>query len=74
MKKLHTYPATALDEHRHAYCPLDLYSGDEARVARAIEGLWNAWKRTDGSANNLRFFYEGVRVEPSDVSDFRRFR
>ena len=60
--------ALALEEHQTGYCPLDLYSGETERVTRAVEALWNAWIRTEGSANNLRFSYEGVRVEPSDVS------
>lgn len=61
-------PVTALDEHQDGYCPLDLYSGDETRVARAVSALWKAWEVSEGAANNLRFFYEGTRVEPTDVS------
>lgn len=68
MKKADLDPVAALSEHDEGYCPLDLYSGDAARVTRAVEALWEAWTRTDGTANNLRFFYEGHRVEPSDVS------
>jgi len=68
MKKAKDDPATALDEHQEGYCPLDLYSGDDKRIGRAIVALWRAWELSEGAANNLRFFYEGVRVEPTDVS------
>lgn len=68
MKKAKIDPALALEEHQEGYCPLDLYSGDDMRIGRAIEALWRAWELSEGAANNLRFFYEGVRVEPTDVS------
>lgn len=50
------------------YCPLDLFSGDEARVRKALRNLWKAWVESQGNANNLRFFIEGQMVDPGDVS------
>lgn len=68
LKKAKEDPALAIEEHQEGYCPLDLYSKDDKRIARAIKALWRAWELSEGTANNLRFFYEGERVEPSDVS------
>ena len=50
------------------YCPLDLFSGDEARVRKALQNLWEAWVESQGKANNLRLFVQGEMVDPSDVS------
>lgn len=47
------------------FCPLDLYSGDEHRVRRALCGLWTGWVRTDGGINNLRIFVDGCVLRPS---------
>ncbi|ORY79753.1 inositol-pentakisphosphate 2-kinase [Leucosporidium creatinivorum] len=66
MKKAKSNPALAIEEHQEGYCPLDLYSGDDRRIGRAVEALWRAWELSEGAANNLRFFYEGVRVEPEE--------
>ena len=51
-----------------SYCPLDMFSGTEARTARAIHGLWDAWKDSRGSVNNLRIFSQGQLLKPDDVS------
>ncbi|KIJ69157.1 hypothetical protein HYDPIDRAFT_81118 [Hydnomerulius pinastri MD-312] len=51
------------------YCPMDLYSGDEARIRKAIRDLWNAWVHSNGSLNNLRVFASGKMVKPSDSND-----
>lgn len=53
--------------HTTRYCPLDLYSGDEARVGAAVEALWAGWLATGGKANNLRLFYNGERLTPDPV-------
>ncbi|KAJ7074053.1 inositol-pentakisphosphate 2-kinase [Mycena amicta] len=48
------------------YCPLDLYSGDEIRVGRALEALWEAWTASDGGVINLRVFVKGRKVSPAE--------
>ncbi len=49
------------------YCPLDLYSGDEVRVQRALKAIWENWLTSSGTINNLRIFIGGTVVDPSDV-------
>jgi inositol-pentakisphosphate 2-kinase len=50
-----------------SYCPLDLFSGDEARITKAIHGLWDAWAESGGSVNNLKIFANGKIVHPTEV-------
>lgn len=64
---LHQHFRGELDEEA-GYCPIDLYSGDETRVRKALAGLWNAWSKTDGKKNNLRVNVDGKAVLPSNVS------
>jgi inositol-pentakisphosphate 2-kinase len=52
------------------YCPLDLFSPRQDRVRKAVSTLWNAWKASNASTNNLRIFLDGNRVAP-DVSSFQ---
>ncbi|GBE81715.1 Inositol-pentakisphosphate 2-kinase [Sparassis crispa] len=47
------------------YCPLDLYSGEQTRVRRALHALWNAWIGSSGRINNLRVFVGGKLLEPT---------
>lgn len=68
MKQGHKHPMQALETHQTGYCPLDLYSGDQERVSRAIRALWSDWKASCGGTNNIRLFVDGRRVEPHDVS------
>ncbi|KAF8911032.1 inositol-pentakisphosphate 2-kinase [Gymnopilus junonius] len=49
------------------YCPLDLFSGDESRMTKAISSLWNAWAASNGSINNLKIFARGKVVKPSEA-------
>lgn len=49
------------------YCPLDLYSKDEARMRKAIRDLWNGWMQSDGTLNNMKVFVSGKMVRPSEV-------
>ncbi|KAI0647391.1 inositol-pentakisphosphate 2-kinase [Trametes meyenii] len=46
------------------YCPLDLYSGAEKRVAGAVHALWDAWIGSGGGVNNLRVFIKGKVLKP----------
>ncbi|KAA1469367.1 hypothetical protein DENSPDRAFT_857844 [Dentipellis sp. KUC8613] len=48
------------------YCPLDLFSGTEERVKRAIHGLWDSWNESGGTINNLRIFSDGRMLKPTD--------
>ncbi|KIM22257.1 hypothetical protein M408DRAFT_79282 [Serendipita vermifera MAFF 305830] len=50
------------------YCPLDLFSGDEARVSKTVKDLWDAWVQSGGHINNLKIFVEGVLIQPSQAS------
>jgi len=50
------------------YCPLDLFSGDERRITKAIYALWDAWLASNASMNNLKVFAGGKLVTPSEVS------
>ncbi|KAI0672884.1 inositol-pentakisphosphate 2-kinase [Trametes maxima] len=46
------------------YCPLDLYSNTEKRVAGAVHALWDAWIGSGGGVNNLRVFIKGKVLKP----------
>ncbi|KJA27139.1 hypothetical protein HYPSUDRAFT_131996 [Hypholoma sublateritium FD-334 SS-4] len=48
------------------YCPLDLFSGDECRILKAIHSLWNAWVASNATINNLKIFAEGKFLTPSE--------
>ncbi|OSD08524.1 hypothetical protein PYCCODRAFT_1441388 [Trametes coccinea BRFM310] len=63
-------------EVAEGYCPLDLYSGEPARVRRALEALWDAWVRSGGAVNSLRVFVRGGMVRPrvGAVSDLPALR
>ncbi|KAJ3541092.1 hypothetical protein NM688_g6133 [Phlebia brevispora] len=63
---MHSYLKAAKGEEVcFDYCPLDLYSGDEIRVRRALNALFDAWVGSSGAINNLRVFAEGTMVKPS---------
>lgn len=49
------------------YCPLDLFSGDECRILKAIHNLWNAWVASNATINNLKIFAGGKFLTPSEV-------
>lgn len=49
------------------YCPLDLYSNDEARIRKAIRDLWNGWVQSNDTLNNMRIFVSGKMIRPSEV-------
>ncbi|GJE89480.1 inositol-pentakisphosphate 2-kinase [Phanerochaete sordida] len=48
----------------HAYCPLDLFSGEPDRVRTALCALWDTWVSSSGTTNNLRVFVHGHMVRP----------
>jgi len=48
------------------YCPLDLFSGDEARMKTALNSLWDAWSDSDGTINNFKVFVGGKKILPED--------
>lgn len=50
-----------------SYCPLDLFSGEERRICKALGNLWDDWVDSKGCANNLRVFVHGTMVKPCDV-------
>lgn len=50
-----------------SYCPLDLYSGQDSRIAKAMGALWDMWAESAGTSNNLRMFADGKIVLPADV-------
>ncbi|KAG8217673.1 inositol-pentakisphosphate 2-kinase [Butyriboletus roseoflavus] len=52
------------------YCPLDLYSRDEARMRKAIRDLWNGWMQSDGTLNNMKVFISGKMIRPSESYSF----
>jgi inositol-pentakisphosphate 2-kinase len=65
---MHSYlKSTKGDTTALEYCPLDLFSGDEIRVTRAVRSLWNDWLVTQGSINNLKIFIRGKLLNPIDV-------
>jgi inositol-pentakisphosphate 2-kinase len=50
------------------YCPLDLFSGDETRIVKAIHALLGSWISSDATANKLKIFARGKFLKPSEVS------
>ncbi|KIM49358.1 hypothetical protein M413DRAFT_438543 [Hebeloma cylindrosporum] len=49
------------------YCPLDLFSGNERRIALAVNSLWDAWVASNATMNNLKVFAGGRFVTPSEA-------
>ena len=50
-----------------AFCPLDLFSGDDTRMDTAIDGLIAIWSHSNGEASSLRVEHNGIDF--SHVSD-----
>lgn len=59
------FKSTQGEEVSLGYCPLDLYSGNETRVRKALIDLWDVWVGSSGNVNNMRVFVEGHTVVPS---------
>ena len=51
----------------NGYCPLDLFSGNKARVRHAILTLWDAWVESNATVNNLKIFVHGKTIRPNEV-------
>ncbi len=49
------------------YDPLDLYSGEEGRMEKAVNALWKDWKESEGKTNNFRLFWNGQLVRTEDA-------
>jgi inositol-pentakisphosphate 2-kinase len=49
------------------YCPLDLFSGDERRIDKALRDLWAGWIDSNGTMNNMRIFTHGKMLKPTEV-------
>jgi inositol-pentakisphosphate 2-kinase len=65
---MHSVRKTATGEKAAVgYCPLDLFSGKEERVRKALESLWNSWIENDGQINNLKIFVGGRTITPPQV-------
>ncbi|KAL1744337.1 inositol-pentakisphosphate 2-kinase [Schizophyllum fasciatum] len=54
------------DTVSNGYCPLDLFSGNKARVRNAILTLWDAWVDSDATVNNLKIFVHGKMIHPKE--------
>lgn len=52
------------------YCPLDLYSGKEDRVRKAIHALVDSWQTSGGKGNNLKLFWNGKMLRLAEVRRF----
>ncbi|GAA5953892.1 hypothetical protein JCM3765_000681 [Sporobolomyces pararoseus] len=66
---MHRYYRTrTVEDHDAGFCPLDLYSGDESRIRRAVDSLFSLWEDSNGEANNFRIFINGRKVDPADPS------
>ena len=55
------------EEAALGYCPLDLFSGEETRMVKAIHALWDAWVGSSGGVNNMRVFVSGQMIKPSSL-------
>ncbi|BGP23025.1 hypothetical protein JCM10295v2_001918 [Rhodotorula toruloides] len=65
---MHRHYKASQDDALDGFCPLDLYSGDSARVHKALEQLYGTWISSVSEINNLRIFLDGKRILPGDVS------
>ncbi|WWC96243.1 hypothetical protein V866_003110 [Kwoniella sp. B9012] len=55
------------------FCPLDLYSGEEVRMKKAINGLWGIWEQSQGKENNWRVFVNGERTSPDKAEAVAKY-
>ena len=64
---MHQHMRGSLLDGGPRYCPLDLYSGNEKRMADALEGLQELWLTTNGKGNNWLIFLDGKEIFPKKV-------
>jgi inositol-pentakisphosphate 2-kinase len=65
---MHTHYRTQNDDSiQLSYCPLDLFSGNELRIEKAVRDLWDGLIDSKGSVNNLRVFVHGNMIKPGHV-------
>ncbi|EIW73448.1 hypothetical protein TREMEDRAFT_24841, partial [Tremella mesenterica DSM 1558] len=65
---MHQYLRDPTLIHQGRYCPIDLFSGDEVKMQKALEGLVKLWKSTGGVGNNWRMFVGQEIINPGDLS------
>jgi inositol-pentakisphosphate 2-kinase len=64
---MHGYHKSRAGQTHGEYCPLDLFSGDEGRIRKALGALWDTWVGSNGAINNLKVFVRGKTVKPQSV-------
>lgn len=71
---MHTHERSikAPSKFKTEYCPLDLFSGDQERIRKALRDLWDAWVGSNGTINNLKIFVHGSNIAPNDVRTLRQ--
>ncbi|KAG9091154.1 Inositol-pentakisphosphate 2-kinase [Ceratobasidium sp. 370] len=69
---MHGFHGSKAGKERGEYCPLDLFSGDEARIRKALGALWDTWVKSDGAINNLKVFVKGKTVKPQSDPHFKQ--
>ncbi|KAG8745600.1 Inositol-pentakisphosphate 2-kinase [Ceratobasidium sp. 414] len=69
---MHGFHGSKAGKERGEYCPLDLFSGDEARIRKALGALWDTWVKSDGAINNLKVFVKGKTMKPQSDPHFKQ--
>ncbi|KAG9128524.1 Inositol-pentakisphosphate 2-kinase [Ceratobasidium sp. 392] len=69
---MHAFHGSKSNKERGEYCPLDLFSGDEDRIRKALGALWDTWVKSDGAINNLKVFVKGKTVKPRSDPHFKQ--
>ncbi|KAG9096090.1 Inositol-pentakisphosphate 2-kinase [Ceratobasidium sp. UAMH 11750] len=69
---MHGFHGSKAGKERGGYCPLDLFSGDEPRIRKALGALWETWVKSDGAINNLKVFVKGKTVKPQSDPHFKQ--
>ncbi|WVQ96629.1 hypothetical protein IAU59_003734 [Kwoniella sp. CBS 9459] len=64
---LHSHLRAGISDSEKGFCPLDLYSGDDAKMTLAVDHLWQMWVENGGKGNNWRMFINGDKINPDQV-------